>query len=76
MRIRIAWGRRRAAEGEPAPVLQAVEQDPEALSRPKYPYFRVYDSEEEALAQAALRNRDQPAVSPVRPIEEPKKTES
>ncbi|PVG02071.1 S-adenosyl-L-methionine-dependent methyltransferase [Serendipita vermifera] len=73
MRVRLAWGRRRAGEGEPAPPLPpllAVSNDPsdeEALAaalRPPYPYFFVYDSQEISQEQAALRNKDKTVELP------------
>ncbi|CAG8733878.1 2591_t:CDS:2, partial [Acaulospora colombiana] len=76
MRVRLAWGRRRAAEGEPAPPLPSLPaastdpSDEEALAaalRPSYPYFFVYDSQEVSLEQAALRNQDKTVELPPLP---------
>jgi hypothetical protein len=69
LRIRIAFGRRRAAENESAPPLPVIEEDAEASSRPKYPFFYVYNSQEQSLAQAAARNRDKPLVTPSHPTD-------
>jgi hypothetical protein len=67
-RVRIAWGRRRAAEGEPAPPLSNVE-DEETFSRVRYPYYQVYNTQEEALAQTAIRNRGKDLPTPFHPAD-------
>jgi len=69
LRIRLAWGRRRLSENESAPPLPVIEEDAEASSRPKYPFFYVYNSQEESLAQAAARNRNKPLVAPSHPTD-------
>ena len=74
LRLRIAWGRRRAAENESAPPLPVVEEDADASSRPKYPFFYVYNSQEESLAQAAARNRDKPLLELSHPADARKTT--
>lgn len=69
LRIRIAWGRRRAAENAPAPPLPDTEEEPDAFARYGYPYLYVYTSREESLAQAASRARDKPLVVPFHPAD-------
>jgi len=68
-RLRIAWGRRRAAEGEPVPPLSSPKEDEEVFSRPRYPYYQVYNTQEEALAQIAVRNRDKNLPAPFHPAD-------
>ncbi|PVG04486.1 S-adenosyl-L-methionine-dependent methyltransferase [Serendipita vermifera] len=58
MRMRLAWGRRRANIGEPAPplpALQAAEPRQNATFAP-YPHYYVYDTREESVAEATIRN--------------------
>jgi hypothetical protein len=69
MRIGLAWGRRREAENGSAPPLATIDEDVDSSLRPKYPYFYIYDSQEESLAQAATRNRDKPMVAPSHPAD-------
>lgn len=72
-RFRLAWGRRRAAPGQPAPPLPSPPltpedaDDPESLSLSRlkpYPLYFVYDTKEQALAEAALRNRTKDFIPP------------
>lgn len=69
LRIRIAWGRRRAAEDQPAPSLPAQTEDTEAQQRHIYPYMFVYNTKEEAYAQILHRTRDKPTVAPLHPAD-------
>ncbi|KAG8823120.1 hypothetical protein FRC17_009398, partial [Serendipita sp. 399] len=74
LRIRLAWGRRRAGPGLPAPPLPELSTtasssaDAEETSGRRYfPYFFVYDTQEESQEQAAKRNRDKPKEVPFHP---------
>lgn len=67
MRGKLAWGRRRANHGGPAPTLPNLPPmtrnfSNEATCMPKkyppYPYFFVYDSQEVSQKQIAMRNSD------------------
>lgn len=53
-KLKIAWGRRRAAPGEPAPPLPdipvtASNAEDEEIQEVPYPYLYVYNSKEESL---------------------------
>ncbi|KAG8813304.1 hypothetical protein FRC18_002574, partial [Serendipita sp. 400] len=70
LRIRLAWGRRRAEPGKPAPPLPELPpaSDPEDTpGRRNFPYFFVYDTQEESKKQAAIRNQDKPKEVPFHP---------
>lgn len=73
MRVRLAWGRRRAAPNEPAPSLFSMppgsEREDESFMVDPYPYYYVYDSKEQALEQAALRNREKQGGLPPLPLQ-------
>ncbi|KAG8791092.1 hypothetical protein FRC16_000605 [Serendipita sp. 398] len=68
IRMRYAWGRRRAGENQPAPALATPPgihaDDPEV----PYPHFYVYGSKEESLAETKLRNRGKDLPVPPLPI--------
>ncbi|CAG7854155.1 SubName: Full=Uncharacterized protein {ECO:0000313/EMBL:CCA67105.1} [Serendipita indica DSM 11827] len=65
---RYAWGRRRAAENEPAPPLLSVPTPTPATTDARrifrYPHFYIYKTREESLAAAALRNRGKDCTPP------------
>lgn len=67
-RMRYAWGRRRAAENEPAPPLLSVPTPTPATTDARrifrYPHFYIYKTREESLAAAALRNRGKDCTPP------------
>jgi hypothetical protein len=70
---RLAWGRRRAAPGEPAPPLPPKTAGPsideefdDSLALP-YPYFFIYDTREQSLKEAELRNKSQTFAPPPGP---------
>lgn len=71
LRIRIAWGRRRAADGGPAPPLppspQPLETDDSSPPYHPYPFYYVYNSQEESLQAAAERKKDLPLEVPSHP---------
>ncbi|KAG8821022.1 hypothetical protein FRC19_008301 [Serendipita sp. 401] len=68
IRMRYAWGRRRARGNQPAPALATPPgihaDDPEV----PYPHFYVYGSKEESLAETKLRNRGKDLPVPSLPI--------
>lgn len=68
-RIRIAWGRRRAGENMPAPPLPAVTAESDALSPAHYPYYQLYNTREESLAQAAVRSVGKDLPPPAHPAD-------
>ena len=74
-RVRVAWGRRRAAENEPAPILPLIEEDPDEYPRPKYPYFYVYDTYQASTARAVERDRGKPQEAPPHPADKSKPAE-
>lgn len=66
--LRVAWDRRRAAPGQPAPPLSLVyttivEEDPHLLTIP-YPFFYLYNTREQALAETTLRKRSKEGFVP------------
>ncbi|KIM23714.1 hypothetical protein M408DRAFT_27671 [Serendipita vermifera MAFF 305830] len=71
MRLRIAWGRRRAASGSPAPPLPKVvlEDTSESIAMGGYPFYEEFDTEEQALAAAVIRNRPKDIPAPPLPFE-------
>lgn len=79
IRMRYAWGRRRAAENEPAPPLPSVPKptpaEAEAESTLQYPHHYVYKTREESLAEAALRNRGKDCTPPPLPKGPPRSTD-
>lgn len=74
-RVSYAWGRRRAAENEPAPPLPqlASSTTTEADSGHPYPHYYVYATQQEALSAAALRNRSKDCDPP--PLPRPRAAE-
>lgn len=66
LRIRIAWGRRRAEPDCPAPPLPEAELSTEG-SLAKYPFYYVYDTQEQTLNETKERNRDKPTTEPFHP---------
>jgi hypothetical protein len=68
-RIRLCWGRRRAAENMPAPPLPVVNEDADASLRTDYPYYQVHNTREESLAQTALRNQGKNLPPPSHPAD-------
>ncbi|CAG8687423.1 17068_t:CDS:2, partial [Acaulospora colombiana] len=69
-RTRFAWGRRRAAPNEPAPVLPSQGTAYESVTPNKakeYPLWHVYDTKEKSLEQNALRNRGKGTPLPAYP---------
>lgn len=70
IRMRLAWGRRRAAPGEPAPPLPVPSSSPGGPSSgTSYPFFYVYDTKEDALRQTKSRNRNKNILPPPGPPE-------
>jgi len=59
-RFRLAWGRRRAGPGLPAPTLLLEEGEPAT----KYPLYDVYDTPDQAGAAALIRNRSKDIPPP------------
>lgn len=75
LRIRIAWGRRRVADNEPAPPLPTLTEPPVDgefghNSHTSFPYYYVYQTQEESLEKATLRNKDQPEAVPYHPADD------
>jgi hypothetical protein len=56
-RFRLAWGRRREGPSLPAPPLSLVPNNGESEPTVKYPLYEVFDTQEQASARAAIRNR-------------------
>jgi hypothetical protein len=76
MRGKLAWGRRRAFDGGPAPALPnhlTVTTNPanKEICRSDiclpYPYFFIYDSQEVSRKQIDMRNKDRMIVLPPPP---------
>jgi len=68
LRLRIAWGRRRAAQGLPASALPEVGPiGEESKVASKYPLYEVYDTPEQALAGIAIRARGKDIPEPPLP---------
>jgi hypothetical protein len=72
----MAWGRRRAAPGAPAPPLQPEPQLVDGsfthMPHSPFPFYFVYDTRAESLEQAALRNRHLPQEVPLHPADKQK----
>lgn len=84
----VAWGRRRAAPGEPAPPLSApsprtrgdAEEEEEHHLEPHrahipYPNYYVYKTQEHSLRQAAYRNKQKNIPPPPLPDLKPEEDE-
>jgi hypothetical protein len=54
----MAWGRRRAAPGDPAPLLPAFSSTKGGQEEvvPRYRHFYVYETSQEAISEMELRN--------------------
>jgi len=55
-RFRLAWGRRREGPTLAAPALHKIGSEDGPIVNP-YPFYEVYDTKEQALAAAAIRNQ-------------------
>jgi hypothetical protein len=55
-RFRLAWGRRRGGPALAAPALPEASGG-DGPSVGQYPFYEVYDTKEQALAAAAIRNQ-------------------
>ena len=73
MRVRLAWGRRRAAGEERAPPLPQLSSAAELAGdeadseTTPYPFLYIYDSPAIAMEQKLLRNRDKTVQLPPLP---------
>jgi hypothetical protein len=69
LRVRLAWGRKRADGEERAPPLTPLPTKPgEAESDlTPYPFLYIYDTPERATEQKLLRNRDKDVSLPPLP---------
>ncbi|CCA67105.1 hypothetical protein PIIN_00939 [Serendipita indica DSM 11827] len=78
LRMCYAWGRRRAAENEPAPPLSPIAPSTIAGADPtlRYPHYYIYQTREESLCEAALRNRGKDCEPPPLPKCSPRATGS
>lgn len=58
-RFRVLWGRRREGPDLPAPALQNVRLiDEDKGKHSRYPLYQEFDTQEEALNAAAIRNQN------------------
>jgi hypothetical protein len=62
MRMRLAWGRRRQGPNLPAPEIIPVSKEENLPGR--YPLYEVFDTQEQAMAAAAIRNRGKDIPAP------------
>ncbi|PVG02066.1 S-adenosyl-L-methionine-dependent methyltransferase [Serendipita vermifera] len=77
-RLRLAFGRRKALDGGPAPPLPRlkthhVQSDEQAIgskSHRSFPFYFVYDSQQAALDQATMRKETKPPSLPPLPGEQ------
>jgi hypothetical protein len=64
MRLRLAWGRRRQGPNLPAPEIVTMSKGESQSGR--YPLYEIFETQEQAMAAAAIRNRGKDI--PVPPI--------
>ncbi|KIM23715.1 hypothetical protein M408DRAFT_332205 [Serendipita vermifera MAFF 305830] len=71
MRLKIAWGRRREAPSLPAAPLPKVvlEDTRESMTMGNYPLYEEFDTKEQALAAAAIRDGPKDIPAPPLPFE-------
>jgi len=66
IRFRVAWGRRREGPTLPAPALPHITStDTKERNTVSYPFYEIYDSEEQALAAAAIRDQGKDIPPPL-----------
>lgn len=70
-RFGIAWGHRRVGQGLPAPPLPELPPQPENYEQgaTPYPLYENYDSREQALEAAAVRNQGKDFLPLPAPLE-------
>jgi len=64
VRVRLAWGRRRQGPNLPAPEIVPLSKEEDQFGR--CPLYEIFDTQEQAMAAAAIRNRGKDM--PVPPI--------
>jgi len=69
----MAWGRRRTAPGAPAPPLRPVPEPVDGsfghMAHNTFPFYFVYDTQEESLEKARERNQHLPQEVPFHPAD-------